>query len=224
MSARVTVVDYGSGNLFSVSRAIEECGGKVILTGAPAEVATADRLVLPGVGAFSAAMKALTDRGLADAVRHFVGTGRPFLGICVGMQVMMDYSEEFGHHDGFGFVAGGVVAVPTTGADGTPHPVPHIGWNGLVPGANGWDGTPFAAIAPGTAVYFVHSFAARPEKPENVLATCDYDGRVITAGIVRDNMVGCQFHPEKSGSAGLAIVRDFICDGAARVGARVSHG
>jgi len=224
VSARVTVVDYGSGNLFSVSRAIEECGGEVILTGTPAEVAAAERLVLPGVGAFSAAMKALTDRGLADAVRRFIETDRPFLGICVGMQAMMDYSEEFGRHKGFGFIAGGVVAIPTTGADGTPHPVPHIGWNGLVPPARGWDGTLFAAIAPGTAVYFVHSFAARPKEPKNVLATCDYDGRVITAAIAKDNMVGCQFHPEKSGPAGLAILREFIGDGAAWVGTRVSHG
>lgn len=210
MSANVTVVDYGSGNLFSVSRALEQVGARVELTGDTDRVAAAERLVLPGVGAFSAAMKALTDRGLADAVRRFVETGRPFLGICVGMQAMMDYGEEFGHHDGFGFVAGGVAVIPATGADGTPHPVPHIGWNGLVPPARGWDDTLFAAIAPGTAVYFVHSFAARPKEPENVLATCDYDGRAITAAIAKDNMVGCQFHPEKSGPAGLAILTRFL--------------
>jgi len=212
----VTVVDYGSGNVFSVSRALQESGGRVTLSGDPAVVAGAERLVLPGVGAFSAAMQALIDRGLADAVRRFVDTGRPFLGICVGMQAMMDYSEEFGRHDGFGFVKGGVVAVPTSGADGRPHPVPHIGWNGLKPGANGWDGTCLTALAPGTAVYFVHSFVAQPEKPENVLATCDYDGHAITATIVRDNMVGCQFHPEKSGPAGLRILGRFVRNGATR--------
>jgi glutamine amidotransferase len=210
VTAAVTVVDYGSGNVFSVSRALEESGGRVTLSADPDAVVGAERLVLPGVGAFSAAMQALNDTGLADAVRRFVATGRPFLGICVGMQAMMDYSEEFGRHCGFGFIKGGVVAVPTTGADGTPHPVPHIGWNALAPGPGGWDGTPFAAVAPRTAVYFVHSFAAQPERPENVLATCDYDGRAITAAIVNDNVVGCQFHPEKSGPAGLAILAQFL--------------
>jgi len=210
MSIPVTVVDYGSGNLFSVTRALEESGGRVTLSGDLATVAAAERLVLPGVGAFSAAMWALAERGLTDAIRRFVETERPFLGICVGMQAMMDYSEEFGRHDGFGFVRGGVVAVPATGADGRPHPVPHIGWNALKPGANGWDGSCLAALEPGTAVYFVHSFAACPERSENVLATCDYDGRTLTAAVVKDNMTGCQFHPEKSGPLGLKILGRFL--------------
>ena len=180
------------------------------ITDDPQRVAKAERLVLPGVGAFGKAMQALKDRDLVDAVQQFVETERPFLGICVGMQVMLDYSEEFGRHDGFGLIPGTVSAIPDTGTDGLPHPVPHIGWNNLEPSARGWDGTPFDVIEPGTAVYFVHSFAARPDAEENALATCDYNGRQITAAVIRDNMIGCQFHPEKSGPAGLAILRNFL--------------
>lgn len=213
MSFEVTIADYGSGNIYSVSRALETCGGRIRLTADPDEIASAERLVVPGVGAFEAVMGALSARGLDDAIRRFAETGRPLLGICVGMQMMMSFSEEFGHHPGFGFIPGKVTAIPGHGADGTPHPVPHIGWNGLLRGGRAWDGTLLADTPQGTAFYFVHSFAAAPENPEHVLATCDYDGHKIVAAVVHDNMVGVQFHPEKSGPAGLAVLESFLKNG-----------
>jgi len=210
MTGNVTVVDYGSGNVLSVSRALEQAGSRVELTGDPARIAGAEQLFLPGVGAYAAARRLLEERRLIEPILRFTETGRPFLGICVGMQLMMDESEEFGRHPGFGLIAGTVSPIPTTGADGRPHPVPHIGWSPLKPGGGGWRGGLLDGIEADDAVYFVHSFAARPARPENVLATCDYDGREIVAAIARDNMVGFQFHPEKSGAVGLGILGRFV--------------
>ncbi len=210
MNRRITIVDYDCGNLLSVSRAVEYCGGEVEMTQDSDRIAGAQRLILPGVGAFGRALAVLKERGLIEAVRHFVGSGRPFLGICVGMQAMMDYSEEFGRHQGFGFVAGKVSPIPITGADGERHPVPHIGWSALIEPDQGWEHTPLKGLKDGTAVYFVHSYAAEPSDPADIGATCDYDGRSITAVVARDNMTGCQFHPEKSGPAGLHIMQNFM--------------
>ena len=126
------------------------------------------------------------------------------------MQMMMGYSEEFGRHDGFGFIPGKVAAIPACGSDGRPHPVPHIGWNGIHPGGHAWDGTLLGSTAPGAGFYFVHSFAAAPERAADILATCDYNGQSLVAAVVRDNLTGFQFHPEKSGPAGLAVLRNFV--------------
>lgn len=210
MSSTVVVADYGSGNLFSVSRALEFCGATVHLCDDPASIANAERLVVPGVGAFEHVMQALRERGFDDAIRRFAETGRPFMGICVGMQMMLDYSEEFGRHEGFGFIPGKVTAIPATGSDGRPHPVPHIGWSGIHPGGRSWEGTLLETTVPGTGFYFVHSFTAAAENASDVLAAGDYDGQPIVAAVMRDNMVGFQFHPEKSGPAGLALLENFV--------------
>ena len=206
----VTVVDFGRGNLLSVARAFEHCGATVTLADESGPVTAADRLVLPGVGAFGDAMAELARRGLDDAIRAFAATGRPFLGICLGMQLMLDESEEFGRHAGLGLVPGAVTAVPAEGADGRPHRVPHIGWNALRPANGGWDGTVLGDIVPGSSVYFVHSFAASPESESDRLADCDYDGVRIAAAIRRGAWTGCQFHPEKSGPVGLHIIENFV--------------
>lgn len=210
MSNAVVVADYGSGNIFTVSRALEFCGATVHLSSDPAEIRNAERLVVPGVGAFEHVMHALRERGFDDAIRGFAETARPFLGICVGMQMMLDYSEEFGCHKGFGFIPGKVTAIPTVGGDGRPHPVPHVGWSAIHPGGCSWEGTPLAATAPGTDFYFVHSFTAAPDNASNILAEGDYDGQPIVAAVMRDNMVGFQFHPEKSGPSGLAVLENFV--------------
>jgi imidazole glycerol-phosphate synthase subunit HisH len=210
MSRLVTVVDYDCGNLFSVARTIEHFNGRVEMATTPEQVIVADRLILPGVGAFGTVMNALRQYDLVSAVREFAKAGRPFLGICVGMQVMMDYSEEFGSNDGLALIPGAVRAIPKTKSDGTPHPVPHIGWSELQEHDAGWEGTLFDGLGSQDAVYFVHSFAAAPDKQENILATCSYNGQPITAAIVRDNMTGCQFHPEKSGPVGLKIIHNFM--------------
>ena len=210
MSAQVTVVDYGSGNLLSVSRGLEHCGGAVEVTGDRRKIAAAERLVLPGVGAFGKAADRLRGLGLADAIIEFLRSERPFLGICVGMQLMLDRGEEFGDHDGLGLIAGRVTAVPETTATGARHPVPHIGWSPLQSAGTDWSDTALRETRNDDSVYFVHSFMAVPDDPAHVLATCDYNGRSITAAIAKGNAIGCQFHPEKSGPVGLTILQRFL--------------
>jgi imidazole glycerol-phosphate synthase subunit HisH len=209
---RVTVIDYGMGNLLSVSRALEHCGAEVLTTCDPERVAQAERLILPGVGAFADGMAGLRERGLIEPIREFARAGRPFLGICLGMQMMLDSSEEFGNHEGLGLVPGRVAAIPSTGVDGRPHKIPHIGWNKLLMPTpeTSWENTILAGLSPGSSGYFVHSYAAVPKYPEHRLADCDYNGILISAVIKSGSHYGCQFHPEKSGEVGLEILRSFI--------------
>jgi glutamine amidotransferase len=208
----VTVVDYGVGNLFSVRRALEHCGADVCLTSDPGRVAASSRLVLPGVGAFADGMRGLRERGLVEPIRAYAARGGRFLGICLGMQMMLEVSEEFGEHEGLGIMPGRVVPVPATTADGRRHRVPHIGWGDLrrADPARGWQGTLLAAVPEGASVYFVHSFTAQPDREEHRLADCDYDGRRLAAVVGTGEVCGCQFHPEKSGETGLRIIRAFL--------------
>jgi glutamine amidotransferase len=208
----VTVVDYGIGNLYSVTRALEVCGASVRLTATHEHIEDAERVVLPGVGAFEDGMKGLAQRGQAGPIKRFIEAGRPFLGICVGMQLLLEVGEEFGEHAGLGIVPGRVVPIPATGADGKPHRIPHIGWSALVPpeSETDWSGTILAGLPENPAVYFVHSFAPVPANQKHRLADCQYDGRRISAVIREGNTYGCQFHPEKSGPAGLHILQNFL--------------
>jgi imidazole glycerol-phosphate synthase subunit HisH len=210
MSIPVTVLDYGIGNQLNVLRALEHCGASVrVVHKASAGEEDAARLVLPGVGAFGDAMTELRARGLDDLVRRFAQTGRPFLGICVGMQVMLDAGEEMGEHEGLHLLAGRVRAVPATGMDGTPHRIPHIGWRALEPAAT-WENTILAGIQRRERVYFVHSFAADPRDEAMRLAEVDYDGVRVCAAVHLDNLYGCQFHPERSAETGLSVLRRFL--------------
>ena len=212
MSVEVTVVDYDAGNLFSVSRAVETCGGTVVLAETPDQIASARRLILPGVGAFSAGMAALEERRLVDAIIRYAESGRPLLGICLGMQLLMDVGEEFGRHRGLGLIGGTVVPVPGRGIDNQPHPIPHIGWNQLRP-ANGevsWTEKILDGVTAGQAVYFVHSFMAEPTDPNHRIADSYYDGQRVTAIIGRDAIIGVQFHPEKSAATGLGMIANFM--------------
>lgn len=210
MSIPVTLIDYGIGNLLNMVRALEHSGAavKVIDQASPEDV-KADRLILPGVGAFGDGMRELRARGFDDLVKRFAQTGRPFLGICVGMQMMLEGSEEMGDHAGLGLIGGRVLAVPATGVDGTPHRVPHIGWRPLRP-TGAWQGTLLADASPGDRVYFVHSFSCHPADDSVRLADVDYDGRSICAAVHRDNLTGCQFHPERSADVGLRMLRRFL--------------
>ena len=212
MTVTVTIVDYGLGNLFSVSRAIERAGAAALITGDPAAIERATHLILPGVGAFLDGMAGLHQRELVEPLRRYGQSGRPLLGICLGMQLLFDLSEEFGRHEGLGLVPGQVRAIPATGTDGRPHRIPHVGWSELQapPARRDWGDSLLADVAPGTSVYFVHSFTAYPADPADRLADCDYDGRPISAAVARGRLTGCQFHPEKSGEAGLGILRRFV--------------
>ena len=212
MSRPVTVIDYGIGNLYSVTRALEVCGASVRLTASHEHIEDAERVVLPGVGAFEDGMKGMAERSQAEPVRRFIESGRPFLGICVGMQLLLEVGEEFGEHAGLGIFQGRVAPIPPTGADGKPHRIPHIGWNVLRPPEHGrdWSGSILADLPAEPAVYFVHSFAPVPTQESSRLADCHYDGRRISAAIRAGNTYGCQFHPEKSGPVGLQILQNFL--------------
>ena len=214
MTRTVTVVDYGIGNLLSVTRAVERCGGKPVLSGDPKAVAAAETLILPGVGAFADGMAGLRQRDLVEAVHAFVATGRPMLGICLGMQMLLEESTEFGISDGLGSIGGRVTEIPGVGTDGAAHKVPHIGWAEIRPpegrAADWWAGSILDGLEPGSAVYFVHSFTAWPSDEANRLADADYDGCRLSAAVRRDNVYGTQFHPEKSGPTGLRILDTFL--------------
>jgi glutamine amidotransferase len=213
MSKKIVIVDYGVGNLLSVARAFEHCGADVTLQDSASGLSDSSRMVLPGVGAFGDCVDALRSRGLDQAVLEHVARGRPLMGICVGMQMLLDASEEFGSHEGLGIIPGVVEAIPRVDLLGNALKVPHIGWSPLFPveGRNSsWADTPLSGLKAGSAAYFVHSYHARPYSQEHRLADAVYGGQRITASICRDAVFGTQFHPEKSGEAGLSIVRQFL--------------
>lgn len=208
------VVDYGIGNTFSVSQALRHCGASVELTGDLARIKAADRVILPGVGAFGRAVERLRVRGLEEAILRFIDSGRPFLGICVGMQVLMSVGTEFGTHRGFGVFEGGVEKVDIPAPGGGKLRVPLIGWSPLdAPGADAparWTDTPLEDCTPRSAFYFVHSFAAVPADLRDVLAVARHGEASVVAAIRRDNVYGVQFHPERSGACGLAVLQRFL--------------
>ena len=193
------LIDYGAGNIFSVKNALEYLGCPCELTSDPQTVKNADRIILPGVGAFPKAMKMLEDSGLADIVRTEAGK-KPFLGICLGMQMMFEKSYEFEECDGLGLIKGSVKLMETGELS-----LPHIGWNSLEFNVKAplMDG-----IDDGSYVYFVHSYAAVCDA-ENVIAYCDYAGKRTAAVWDGKYAYGCQFHPEKSGDIGLRILKNF---------------
>jgi glutamine amidotransferase len=207
----VVIVDYEAGNILSVARVFDHIGAKITITNNADEIASAERIVLPGVGAFGKAMAELNRQGLVDSIQRFAKSGRPFLGICLGMQMMLESSEEFGRHDGLGLIKGHVNAIPSTAVDGTPHKIPHIGWNNLLPAPNAhWKDTILADQESSLSLYFVHSFMAEPKASEDRLANTDYNGHKLCAAIRKDNLYGFQCHPEKSGEAGINILRNFL--------------
>jgi glutamine amidotransferase len=210
----VVVIDYGIGNVLSVRRGFEHCGATVTVSADPKIILAASRVVLPGVGAFADGMDELTRRGLDVVVRELAARGIPLLGICLGMQMLLDESEEFGLTPGLGLIAGRVVPVPCVNIESVPQKIPHIGWNGLVlpQGRRDWQGTLLQNNRSGEAVYFVHSFMAVPLDPGHRIADCMYGGHLVPAVIGQGRITGCQFHPEKSGQVGLKILRKFCAD------------
>jgi glutamine amidotransferase len=208
----VAVIDYGVGNLLSVRRALEHCGAVVEVTDDPETILSAPRVVLPGVGAFADGMTGLRRHGLDVVVRDVAGRGRALLAICLGMQMLFDESDEFGTTPGLGLIPGRVIQVPSIASDGRQQKIPQVGWNGLVlpVGRDTWSGTPLRAVAPGEAVYFVHSYMASPTDPCHRIADCLYGGIPVSAAVGRNNVFGCQFHPEKSGEVGLKVLKSFL--------------
>lgn len=209
----VTLLDYGMCNMLNVARALESVGATVHVTDSANDAVLAERLVVPGVGAFSECMKAVNALGLGDAIKQFIGSGRPMLGICVGMQILFDSSEEFGDSPGLGILPGRVCAIPDRSENGELQRVPHIGWNHLISseGGRSWEGSILSTfVDSGPAVYFVHSFAAQPAHLTDRLADCSYGGHRICAAVQRGNVTATQFHPERSGMVGLRMLEQFL--------------
>ena len=199
----VAIVDYGVGNLFSLQSSFAAIGAEVIVTADEAVLRQADRIILPGVGAFEDAAAKLRASGLADVLKELAAEGKPLMGICLGMQLLFEKSYEYGEHTGLGLIPGAVR--PIADVIPTDYKVPHIGWNALAfPGEKH---PLFTHIHEGDCVYFVHSYYATDCTPA-VIATAEY-GAELTAAVATGNVYGCQFHPEKSGNVGLAILKAF---------------
>jgi len=207
----ITIIDSGSGNLLSVSRALEQSGATFRTSSDPDVIASSAALVLPGVGAFRQGMEGLAANGLIEPLLAHAHAGRPLLGICLGMQMLADSSEEFGRHQGLGLIQGKVRKIERHNASGVPRKTPFIGWASIDrPDGTPWDGTLLKPVEAGESVYFVHSYQMEPKDRLDLLATYNLNGDPITAAIRRGNITGLQFHPEKSGSVGLRIIREFV--------------
>lgn len=198
----VAIVDYGVGNLFSLECSLNAIGAEVVVTADPEILKKADQVLLPGVGAFEDAAKKLRSTGLDKVIIDLAAAGKPLLGICLGMQMLFEKSCEYGEHEGLGLIPGSVVSME--GVVPADYKIPHIGWNAL---RIKKDCPIFKYIKDGDCVYFVHSYYAANCEPY-VTATAEY-GRSLTAAVANRNVFGCQFHPEKSGTVGLAILKAF---------------
>ena len=209
--SKVVIIDYGVGNLLSVKRAVEECGAEAIVSSDPDVVARGDRVILPGVGAFPNGVKALESLGLVEVIKAIAADGIPLLGICLGMQLLFDESEEHGVTKGLGIIPGRVVPIPNLSPNGASLKIPHVGWNSLVASEGvTWDGTLLQNSGPDDAFYFVHSFMVEPMDLQMRIADCLYGGNLIAAVVGHRNVLGCQFHPEKSGRKGLQLLDKFL--------------
>ena len=199
----IAIVDYGVGNLFSLQSSFAAIGAEVQVTADPEALKKADKIILPGVGAFRDAAKKLRESGLADLLCTLAAEGKPLMGICLGMQLLFEKSYEYGCHEGLGLIPGAVKPIREVAPKALK--IPHIGWNAL---KFKKESPLFSGIKEGDCVYFVHSFYAA-DCDESVIATSEY-GAELTAAVARGNVYGCQFHPEKSGKVGLAILKAFV--------------
>ncbi len=194
MTKKIIIVDYGVGNLWSLKRAFEECGSVPPISSDAETLTHADALVLPGVGSFGAAMRGLKERRLVATIQRHAAAGKPLLGICLGAQILLSKGYEFGEWDGLNIISGKAVRFPET----VKEKVPHIGWNTVKEGKREFD------------AYFVHSYILVPDNPKDCLGVTEYGGLRFCSAVKRGAVYGTQFHPEKSGEAGLALIKKFV--------------
>lgn len=210
----ITLLDYGMCNLLNMARAFKYCGAEVIITEDAILAAKAEKLVVPGVGAFADSMREIQLRGLDETIYKFIDTERPFLGICVGMQMLFQSSMEFGSSKGLGIFAGSVESIPNKTLTGECQRIPHIGWNQLIYPERkeaSWEGSLLQGLEnKEPSVYFVHSFVANPKDESNRLADILYGGHRLCAAVQKNNIMATQFHPERSAGTGLGILKKFM--------------
>jgi imidazole glycerol-phosphate synthase subunit HisH len=207
MKQKIVILDYGIGNVKSIANALEHVGVDAVLSNEPIEIMNADGVILPGVGAFAVGMENLNKFGLVPVIHNYVATGKPFLGICLGMQMLLEESEEFGITKGLGLVKGNVIRIPVIDQGAK---LPHVSWREIYPiKKDGWKNSILETTPEGTEVYFVHSFVANPKDRDDILAVANYGGVEFCAAIKHNNVFGTQFHPEKSSEKGLNILRNF---------------
>lgn len=198
----IAIIDYDAGNLRSVEKALETIGEEAVVTRSREEILAADKVILPGVGSFGDAMNRLHEYGLVDTIHEVVDLGKPFLGICLGLQLLFRRSDESDGVEGLSILPGEILRIP----DAPGIKIPHIGWNSLKISENA---RLFEGLGDEPYVYFVHSYYLKADDDSIVAATTEYGGTVIHASVQKDNVYACQFHPEKSGSVGLQILRNF---------------
>lgn len=208
MSKKVSIIDYGMSNLLSISRAFEHVGAELIIVDTPEGIEKADYLVLPGVGAFPDGMAELNKRQLTESIRSFAKNGKPLLGVCLGMQMLLGKGNEHMPTEGLNIIEGEVLPLPK---EMPGFKVPNINWHSIYQPEEGrWKNSLLESTAEETCFYFVHSYFAKPDKVNNILALSRFGSLNFAAAVIKDNVVGTQFHPEKSGVDGLELLRQFI--------------
>lgn len=212
MPMQVAIIDYEMGNMFSVKHACEYLGLNTVLTSDKSVIMASDAIILPGVGSFGDAMDNLKRLDLIPPIKDFVAAGRPFMGICLGLQLLFSESEEFGVNKGLGIIEGSVVRFPANNQKGRAIKVPHIGWNQIFrPGGTEvyWDSSPLKNLKNGEFMYFVHSYYAKPASNQVVLSSTAYEDTQFCSSLLWENVFACQFHPEKSAAEGLKIYKNW---------------
>ena len=206
---KITVIDYNCGNILNLKRAIQFLGYDIETTNDKKKILNSSYLILPGVGAFGNAVKQLEKYNLSSVILEYAKSNRPLLGICLGMQILLTSSREFGVHKGLDLINGEVIKI--SNKKNKEIKIPHVGWNEIYPNKNEkkWENKIFKKDLIGKSFYFVHSFIAITKNPNSTIAICDYSGISIPAVISMNNVFGCQFHPEKSSENGLTILRNF---------------
>lgn len=208
MSKKIVIIDYSLGNMFSVQQAFAYLGMEAEVTDNIEKIQNADAIILPGVGAFAEAMHALDANGLTNEIKESVAKGKPFLGICLGMQLLFESSEEFGSTQGLGLIKG---HIKRFAFDDKSIKIPQMGWNTInLPQTHKWEGTVLQNVKDGEFMYFVHSYYAVPQNPADVLCETEYGGLKYCSAVIHKNIVATQFHPEKSAKEGLKIYENWI--------------